>query len=177
MKLYLVHQISEIIASIAGIAIVASLIFVGVQLKQNAEATSISNAQAALDSWSEQGLAVATSPHLSRLLTEEMYPGLRELGPELDAEQMAMSPWTGVAFRAVESNFFHWRNGDLSDEIWSGYENGMFLNFMAFRNFNEYWDRNRGTKRPELRDYFDDIQARAKKFRDYVLEHGERPPA
>jgi hypothetical protein len=174
MKLDRIHQISEIIASIA---IVASLIFVGVQLNQNAQATSISNAQAALDSWSEQGLAIATNPHLSRMITEELYPGLRELQPEFDAEQMALLQWTGVAIRAVESNFLQWRNGDLSDEIWSGYETGMFRNFVAFRNFNEYWDSNRDTQLPEFRDYFDDIQARAKKFRDYVLEHGEPPPA
>ena len=173
MKLDHVHQISEIIASIA---IVASLVFVGVQLNQSARATSISNAQAAQSSWSEHGLAIATNPHLSRKFTEEMYPGLRELS-EFDAEQMAMLQWTSVAFRAVESNFLQWRNGDLSDEIWWGYENGMFFNFVAFRNFNDYWDSNRGRQLPEFRDYFDDMQARAKKFRDYVLEHGEPPPA
>ena len=168
-----IHKISEIVGAVA---LVASLIFVGVQINQNTESTRASNAQAALNSWSEQGLSVATNERLNRQLTGQLYPELAQMF-DLNEETMSINQWTILALRAVETNYIQWRKGNLSDEIWAGYRQGMFQNFLSFRNFNERWDQDKAFKTPDMRAYFDDLQARAKALREYVIEHGGPPPS
>ena len=112
-----VHKISEIIASFA---IVGSLIFVGIQVSQNTDATKISNAQAALSSWNEVSLASATNDGITQGLFDGMHPELKQY-LVIDETQFRTFSWFDAGFKAVEVNYLQWLEGNLSDDLWHGY--------------------------------------------------------
>ena len=71
------HKVSEIVASFA---IVGSLIFVGIQVNQNTNATRVSNAQAAMQVWSDHAMAMATSESLAQAYVAGINPEILEFG-------------------------------------------------------------------------------------------------
>ena len=97
------HKISEIIAAFA---LVASLLFVGVQISQNTDATRISNAQAGFQTWSNQGMAAATDEDLSRILHDSLYPQAREAF-NIDTDVLRLQSHHTAVLKVNEVLFLH----------------------------------------------------------------------
>ena len=143
------HKISEIIAAFA---LVASLLFVGVQIRQNTDATRISNAQAAFQTWSDQGMAKASSQSLSRILHDSMYPQAREVFT-IDAEELRLQMHQTAMLKVNEVLFLQWQQGHLSDEIWSGYRTTLVGMFATYEGLNNIWEQVKFTYAPAAHNY------------------------
>ena len=139
------HKIAEIVASFA---IVGSLIFVGIQVSQNTDATRISNSHAALDSWNEINLAMAADKELTQSQLDGFYPELREYG-QSDVGSARMFFWLTAGIKAVEHNYLQWLDGNLSDELWHGYRASMVAMVTFGKSVNDFWsDRKQDYSEP-----------------------------
>ena len=155
------HKISEIVAAFA---LVASLLFVGVQISQNTDATRVSNAQAAFQTWSEQGLAVAASDSLSQILIDSMYPEART-ALSVNTDYMRLQNYQAAVLKTNEVLFLQWKNGHLSDDVWHGYRSTLVWMFASYEGLNQLWGQLRGTYSPEFVAHIDQLRVEGAKIR------------
>lgn len=110
-------RIRTLTETIGLIAVVASLVFVGLEIRQNAEATRAATAQSLNDGWLEWNLTMATPDRW------EVVARLRELDDLSEA-----SYEDGQALRSLMRSIFqhwsnlHWQylNGQLEQRLWEG---------------------------------------------------------
>ena len=99
---------------VGGIAVIASLIFVGLQIRQNTRTTRSS---AQLDSarfWSEQNIRAALSSDIARIVEV----GLTDESSLTEDEQRRLMFWISHHFFMVEALFHQWRSGELPEHSW-----------------------------------------------------------
>jgi hypothetical protein len=166
-----IHKISEIIGAVA---LVASLIFVGVQIGQNTDATRVSNSQAALDSWNEITLAVATNDALIQRQRDGMFPELRDRLP-YDLEASRMQSWLFAGIKSVESNYLQWLEGNLSDDLWHGYRSTLIVIMSISQDLETYWAVNGHTHSAPFRDLVDEIEVEAVARRAMLIKQFPLP--
>jgi hypothetical protein len=128
------------IAELLGIAaIVASLVFVGLQMKQTHEIAIAAQYQAR----AEATLAMFTS-HLEAGYT--IPPFRDKLSESLTAEDIAMANWQWTTF---DNNFYQYQAGFLEEEAWERLKSGtkpLWNNCHA----RIIWNVRKGGLRPEL---------------------------
>ena len=161
-----VHKIAEIVAAFA---IVGSLIFVGLQLRQNTDAMQSSSAQTGLSIWMEHSGLVVSDKNFAQSLINEGYPSLKAAGFLLEADELRVRNWAAAGFRAVETLYWQWRDGSLRDEIWLGYRHGLAGTFTFNKAFNAAWTDYREGTSPEFRAFGDEMQQRGAKQREQML--------
>ena len=112
-----IHKVAEIVASIA---IVGSLIFVGVQVSQNTKAVDAQQDNAIWSQWITLTGMVATSPDLADIVVRGQAGGLDVL---TEAEQFRFEEYHGALFTAYEMIYRSWMRdpgmGDMSSVHWS----------------------------------------------------------
>ena len=158
------------------IAVVATLIFVGVQVRQSTAASRLSGTQAAMHSWIAVSLAVVNSEPLRRAHQTGIYPELRDWGFAVNDEDFeVMVAFLNAGLKAVESNYLQWRDGNLSDDLWHGYRATLTLSFSANRYFNQYWENARLMFSPDFRIVVDEIRTIAESRREHFAANGAWP--
>lgn len=158
-----VHKIAEIISAFA---IVGSLIFVGIQLLQNTNAVEVSNAQAGINSWNVLSLAIVTDDELMQAHIDAAYPEYRESDVDVNARRMQF--FARATLRTVETLYLQWREGNLPDQLWTGYRHALIASFNFNRVYSEVWLNFRPGVSPEFRAYVDGLQAEGAKIRAKV---------
>ena len=93
-------------------AVIASLIFVGVQVNHNTKAMRSAAAQTHIAGWSNYCLTQAINPKLLETLNAEY----REPWPSTEALQIHLM--VEGQLKTMELNYFQWLDGSLSDELW-----------------------------------------------------------
>lgn len=112
MNLEMASQIASITASLA---VVISLVFIGLQLRQNAHLTRMAAAQTTAQMLSENyGRVIEHSDLAELLVTTENYDSWTP------AERLRMSNFLSVSFRYHEVLFTHRRYGVFEEELWEG---------------------------------------------------------
>lgn len=112
MELETASQIASITASLA---VVISLVFIGLQLRQNAHLTRMAAAQTSAQMLSENFGRVVEFADLAELLVDtENYENWSP------AEQLRISNFLSVGFRYHEVLFTHRRYGVFEEELWEG---------------------------------------------------------
>ena len=107
-----IHKVAEIIAAFA---IVGSLVFVGIQLRQNTSAVRIAAAQAMVSSWGQSNRDLYSNDKMLSLFSR-MFAGQ---SVSLDGEDgMRVRLWIENGIRQVEFNYYNWVNGDLDRRFW-----------------------------------------------------------
>ena len=169
-----IHKISEIVGAVA---LVASLIFVGIQISQNTEATRISNSQNALNSWNDITLAMTTDDALQRRQYDGTYPELREKFA-YDPALARMQSWLFAGVKAVESNYLQWLQGNLSDDLWHGYRSTFIELMTVSQDLAIYWENNGYTHSAPFRDLVAELEPEAAKRRQMLAQQlPALPPA
>ena len=126
---------------ISGIAVVASLLYVAVQLKQNTNITRASARQSIAARASEFQLAVAQNDEILAVVTKLFQH--EELSSQ---EEVRLHFFLGCLFRAAEEAFLQHREGFLEDEYWNKRGN-LVLNYLRYPGIFEAW-------RPRLRSTY-----------------------
>ena len=175
MELQEIYFIAEIAAAVA---VVGSLIFVGIQLRQSTAAAITGNAQSMVQVRTDLALAMATNPELAALHQEGLHPGMRELIAPKPGQNM-INLWTLATLRSTEAWFMQWRDGQLSDELWSGNRESLKSYFRSHQSVSDLWVNGRASFSPDFQTEVDTLQREAVEEREQLLSQlasGEGQP-
>ena len=123
--------ISEMVGAIA---IIVSLIYVGVQLRQSTQATRVMTSQAFIESYS--GCIGQITRHPA--FWDVYWRGLSGLSNLQGGELAAFGAWTGHVLRSWESFYFQWKAGAFEDQIWFGWVR-QYRDLFGYPGIQEGW--------------------------------------
>ena len=126
-------QLGNIGELVGGIAVVASLIYVGVQLKQSAKVTRASVRQSIASRAGEAQFLVAQNDELLAVVTKLFQQ--EKLSPQ---ENVRLHFFLGGLFRGTEEAYLLYREGFLDDDYWSTRAN-LALNYLRYPGVFEVW--------------------------------------
>ncbi len=133
---------------IGGVAVVASLVYVGLQIRQNTRDTRASNFHAITDSFNAINLQMAGNPELARIF--EM--GNRDLG-SLSAQERVQYGFMFLApFRVHETIFYQSRSGAGEEELWLAEQKTMKA-LLSEPGARRWWKENPLSLTPEFREF------------------------
>lgn len=110
-------QIASISSIAASVAVIVSLIFIGLQLRQNAHLTRMAAAQTSAQLLSENFGRVVENPELAELLSKTDDLDVDALTP---TQLLILSNFLSISFRHYEVLHIHRRYGIFEEELWQG---------------------------------------------------------
>jgi hypothetical protein len=143
-------QLANIAEISAAALLIVSLIYVGIQIKQNTKATKISTSQAFVDTFSTTVLEISRGKEF----TDIYWRGLSGLSNLHGSETAAFGAWSINTFRAWESCYFQWRDGVLDDRLWTGWE-AQFCDLFGYPGIREMWNVRLHQFNEAFREYVD----------------------
>ncbi len=136
-----IQELQAIAEIVAAAAVVASLIFVGYQLRQSNTAIRSSNGQAAVNNWNQLSLMLATDEHLNRGMMASTYPEIEQAIP-FDSDKSMLIYFTTASMKTIEETFSQWQSGNLADSTWRGFNEALIMMFTYNSVWTEYWEMN-----------------------------------
>ncbi|HEY1614479.1 MAG TPA: hypothetical protein VGF97_12385 [Rhizomicrobium sp.] len=137
---------------VSGLAVLASLIFVGFQLRQNTQAVRAGASQAHTQNWQQITLAVTESGEFARIWRL----GLDDIASLNDDEKVRFFAFAGSTLRFFEGSRLQWRHGQLDTEHWHNVEKTA-IDFAAAPGFKAYWAARRHWLSPEFQEWFESL--------------------
>ena len=110
MTLEAFNYIAEIIASVA---VFASLIYIGLEVRQNTAATQASSRVAYVDTMNDYVGLINSSPNLADILRR----GANGLSNLKNGEILQFSAWLDQNFITYETYYFQWKAGVLDGRL------------------------------------------------------------
>lgn len=120
---------------VSGIAVLLSLIFVAVQLRQNTEAVRASSSQAHEGELHEVLRPIIENDDVAELFRLGFEGGLRSLSDNQRVRYMVIM--SGIA-RYYQASWLRWRQGQLDKVQWHSVECN-FRDLFPHTGFQEYW--------------------------------------
>ncbi len=139
--------IAEIIASIA---VIASLIYVALQIKQNTAATHATAAQ----SFAEADNGFVGLINTSNNLADILHRGAMGLSELKGGELIQFMAFNDAAFMAMHSAYCQWDKGTLDDRLWSSFKHAI-LGMLAQPGQQEWWQLRRHWYDESFRKYIE----------------------
>jgi len=125
------------IAEIFGaVAVVVSLVYVGVQLKQNTEAIQAQTQQQVMSNYADYQVAIIGQEALAPLMIKS--ENGEPLTPE---EELKLSTWAHLLISNWETTYQSYQNGLLSEDAWQGWEK-YFIASMSDPYVRDAWVNN-----------------------------------
>jgi hypothetical protein len=127
-------QVASLSQIMGAVGVIASLIFVGLQIMDNSKAVRSATAQAVHDNYA--GWYISLSGNESALATSAKgFVDLSSLSPAEKAQFVC----TMMAFLSRSQNAFHqWKEGHLSDGLWAGWE-ALMMNLVNTPGGAAFW--------------------------------------
>jgi hypothetical protein len=137
---------------ISGLAVLASLIFVGFQLRQNTQAVRAGASQAHSYNWHQITMPVVESADFAQIWRR----GLDDLECLTDDERIRFYALAGAILRFFEGARVQWRHGQLDKEHWCNVEKTA-IDFAATSGFKTYWAARRHWLSPEFQHWYESL--------------------
>jgi hypothetical protein len=133
MALQDIYFIAEILA--AG-AVIASLIFVGIQVRQNTGTMKVSAGNVAVENWIHLGKEISLNGDFADIYHrgKSNFPG--DLQP-IEIERFMF--WFITTLKSAELSYLHWLDGNLDDRLWLGIDQGVRI-VLSFPGHQSLWD-------------------------------------
>ena len=152
MTLEEIFQISQIAAALG---VIASLVFVGLQVRGNAKAVRSATAQAVQDNYSNFYMTLANSPDTLAIHLK----GMTDFEALSDVEK-AQFVATCMAFLSDAHNAFHqWKEGHLANELWASWQ-ALLMNLVNTPGGAVFWRQRRYIFGQEFQDEVKTIMSR-----------------
>ena len=116
------------------LALIGSLVYVGIGVRQNARATRLSSLHDISSLYASVMMCVAQDTETSTLWVR----GLQEYGHLNPGERARFIMLMGVSVRTMSQQFFQWRQGALDTENWNGMK-AVIDDITLYPGFAEYW--------------------------------------
>jgi len=139
------YFISQIIAALG---IMASLIFVGLQVRQSTRQAKADAVQAVHDNLSAWYMHAAETPFKA----EAGFKGLHSLSNLSGAESISVVTDLMALTSYLQSAFFKWRVGDLPDDLWHSWEQSL-LSYLDSAGGKEFWELRKYNFTPDFAEY------------------------
>jgi hypothetical protein len=136
---------------VGAIAVIASLIYVAVQIKQNTNAARISSAQTHLELWNDVVSNFCQSPELASIYSR----GLHGISGLTEPERVQFFAQFGLIFRYWESSYLLRHEQALDDKLWEGLKETM-VDSLSYPGCKEWWERRRHWFYEEFREMVDE---------------------
>lgn len=146
------EQLSFLAQILSAITVIASLIFVGIQLKQATAAIRASSSQAHSGLYTDLVRSIIDNADFARTWSI----GLSDPGALSDAEWVRFVAYASALFRLYESSRVQWLNGRLDDEHWHTIER-QAADFGHLPGLERAWALRRHWYSPEFRAWFDGL--------------------
>ena len=143
-------QLADLGELLGGVAVVASLVYLAVQIRQNTRTVRASTLHQNTDLWSSLFLRLA-EPDLARAYVAGM-------AGQADIRPLQYTQFFFVCrsmFLAFENQYYQMRHGVLDSEAYAGYERSISTQLLAFRGFRLWWEMNRSVFSSEFVEHVD----------------------
>lgn len=141
---------------VGGIAVLASLIFVGVQLRQNTRAVRATASQAHSANWQQ-----IMSPFVEHADVAQLWRvGLENLDRLDDDDRIRFIALASGIFRFWEGARLQWRHGQLDREHWQNVET-CAIDFATQPGMKTYWSVRRHWHSVDFQAWFEDLPVHA----------------
>ena len=135
---------------IAGIAVIVSLIYVGVQIRRNTKSSLSQTNQAAHESMANVSLEVAKNQDLAVFFRR----GLIAFDQLTDDEEFQFLLLMVTVFRRFENIFYQHNKGLLEDDLWEGYKQSNLIYFFTDGG-QAFWKQRQHTFSENYRNFLD----------------------
>ena len=139
---------------VGAIAVIASLIYVGAQIKQNTNAVRISTAQAHLDIWNDVVSNFCQSPELASIYSR----GLSDVSILNESEKVQFFAQVGLIFRYYESSYLQRDEQALDERLWQGL-NQTLIDTLFYPGVRQWWEVRRHWFYKDFQKLVDEIAA------------------
>jgi hypothetical protein len=147
-----VGAIAELLGALG---VIASLLYVAAQIRDNSRVVQASTSQAVADSAQARLLAVAQSPSLASTLAKLVDSPTEPTS----AETIQATYFRTASFKGFENQFFQYRQGLLRADTWNGYEFFLLANLRA-PSAREWWERSKDGFDPAFRTHVETLLAK-----------------
>jgi len=144
--------------TLAALGVIASLVFVGTEIRQNTTATRSATQNAIYDAGRQGAFAVmANQPLMEAIVAVANDPSLLDsIDGTLDGE--LLSGLWNARFNEMENAYFHYRQGTLDTDPWLGFE-GYIVEQARTPPFLHYWPMLRNRYGPDFRALIESVLA------------------
>ena len=149
------EQIYFIGQTISAIAVVLSLIYVGLQVKQNTTATQTASAQAYVTADNEIVGLINSSPKLADVL----HQGANGLSALKGGDIIRFMAFHDLIFISFQSFHLQWKKGTLDEGLWGTYRQS-FLDLLQQKGQQDWWALRRHWFTSEFQDYVEQAVAK-----------------
>jgi hypothetical protein len=141
--------------TIAAVAIVVSLIYVGVQVRQNTSATQTASAQAYVTADNEIVGLINASPNLADVL----HQGANGLSALKGGDLIRFMAFHDLVFISFQSFHQQWKRGALDEALWATYKQS-FIDLLQQKGQQDWWAKRRHWFSSEFQDYVEQSVAK-----------------
>ena len=145
-------DLSSLGSFISGVAVLASLIFVGFQLRQNTQAVRATASQAHAQNLQQIVTPIVESGEVARLWRL----GLFNFETLTDDERVRFIAYTSGLYRFYESARLQWRHGQLDSEHWQNVAL-QAADFARQPGIKRYWEIRRHWHSVEFQKWYDSL--------------------
>jgi hypothetical protein len=135
MKKLSLTDVSQIAEIVGAVAIIASLVFVGLEVRQNTSAIQSSAAQSVHENFAAWYLALPSEPALLAISTK----GMRDYDSLTDTEKAQFLALFMAFCSNTQDAFYKWREGSLAPELWKSWE-FVSMNFFSTQGGAAFWE-------------------------------------
>src|SRR5688572_24134525 len=148
------EQASLVAQIVSAIAVIASLIFVGVQLKQTTAAIRGSSSEAHAALYTQLVHSIIDNADFARIWSV----GLTDPKALREDEWVRFVAYSSALFRQYETSRVQWQKGRLDDEHWHTVEK-QAINFRQMAGLKAAWKLRGHWYSPDFRDWFESLDA------------------
>ena len=147
------EQLSLVAQIVSAVAVIASLIFVGVQLRQATAAIRASSSEAHAALYTELVHSIIDNADFARIWTT----GLEDPKRLSDEEWVRFVAYASALFRQYETSRVQWLRGRLDDEHWRTIEN-QAISFGHLPGLEAAWKLRGHWYSPDFRAWFEGLR-------------------
>ena len=136
---------------IGGIAVVVTLVYVALQIRQNTRATRAATFLGLTNAWQDVLLYSASREMADLRVRSGTDPSAVD-----EPEYIRLFLIARVFFRRFENDFFQYRSGTFDAGGWAGYRQSLTSDVLGSAGMRAFWEQQRSTFAPEFVSYIDE---------------------
>ena len=138
---------------LGGVAVVVSLLYLAVQIRQNTRSVRRSAYQAIVSSSVQASVAFANDEGLAELWAK----GALEYSTLSSPERMRFASYAYGVLRSYENLFYQYEQGALEAELWQGFHN-MLARDLKAPGLVVWWESQRNIFSSKFQQYVDELR-------------------
>ena len=150
MESLTLEQASYLAEIIGVIAVVISLIYVGLQVKQNTLAIKLSTVHNVAEEWRDTSALISSNGDLAEILTK----GFGDLHSIKGGDQLRAYAYMQNLFNLFENAYYQRVEGALDERYWSGMKK-WFVNMTDLPGIQTYWQERKYVYADDFQGFMD----------------------